>query len=61
MYSFIGKKVLKDHLGSSTDPFCIQNHVIMNRVIKRLRCTTFKVDETFPYKTTTFTMFTIYM
>ena len=42
MYSFIGKKVyiIIDHLGSSTDPCCIQNSVIMNRVIKRLRCIT---------------------
>ena len=38
MYSNIGKSVLNDHLGSSTDPCYIQNRVIMNRVIKRLRC-----------------------
>ena len=38
MYSFIGKKVFKDHLGSSTDPCCIQTRVITNGVIKRLRC-----------------------
>ena len=38
MYRFIGKSVLNDNLGSSTDPCYIQNRVIMNRVIKRLRC-----------------------
>ena len=38
MYSYIAKSVLNDHLGSSNDPCCIQNRVIMNRVIKRLRC-----------------------
>ena len=38
MYSYIGKSVLNDHLGSNTDPCYIQNHVITNRVIKRLRC-----------------------
>ena len=30
--------MLNDHLGSSTEPCYIQNHVIGNRVIKRLRC-----------------------
>ena len=39
MYSLIGKSVLNDHLGSNTDPCYIQNCVIMNHVIKRLRCT----------------------
>ena len=39
MFSYIGKSVPNDHLGSSTDPCYIQNRVIMNRVIKRLRCT----------------------
>ena len=34
----IGKSVSSDHLGSTTDPCYIQNRVIMNRVIKRLRC-----------------------
>ena len=38
MHSKIGKSVLNDHLGSSTDPCYIQNRVITNRVIKRLRC-----------------------
>ena len=38
MYSYIGHSVLNDHLGSSTDPCYIQNRVITNRVIKRLRC-----------------------
>ena len=38
MYSLIGKLVLSDHLGSNTDPCCIPNRVITNRVIKRLRC-----------------------
>ena len=38
MYSYIGKSVLNDHLGSNTEPCYIQNHVITNRVIKRLRC-----------------------
>ena len=39
MYSDIGKEVKNDHLGSNTDPCYIQNRVITNRVIKRLRCT----------------------
>ena len=39
MYSYIAKSVLNDHLGSSNDPCYIQNRVITNRVIKRLRCT----------------------
>ena len=38
MYSYIVKSVFIDHLGSSNDPCYIQNHVIMDRVIKRLRC-----------------------
>ena len=38
MYSYIGKSALNDHMGSSTDMFFIQNHVIMNHVIKRLKC-----------------------
>ena len=37
-YMYIGKSVLNDHLGSSTDPCYIQSRVITNRVIKRLRC-----------------------
>ena len=36
---YIGKGVLNSHLGSNPDPCCIQNRVITNRVIKRLRCT----------------------
>ena len=39
MYSYIAKSVFDEHLGSSNDPCYIQNCVIMNRVIKRLRCT----------------------
>ena len=35
---YIGNGVLKSHLGSNTDLCCIQNRVITNRVIKRLRC-----------------------
>ena len=42
MYNYIGKSVLNDHLGSSTDPCYIQNRVIMNRVIKRLRCSMYE-------------------
>ena len=38
MYSYIGKSVSNDHLGSSTDPCGIQNHVITDSFIKRLRC-----------------------
>ena len=38
MYRFVGKSVLNDNLGSSSDPCYIQNRVIMNCVIKRLRC-----------------------
>ena len=38
MYSYIGKSVSNDHLGSSTDPCGIQNHVITDIFIKRLRC-----------------------
>ena len=38
MYSYIGKSFSNDCLGSSTDPCCIQNRVIMNRIIKKLRC-----------------------
>ena len=34
--------VSNDHLGSSTDSCCIQNCVITNHVIKRLRCITVK-------------------
>ena len=36
----IGKGVLhvNSHLGSNPDPSYIQNHVIMNCVIKRFRC-----------------------
>ena len=37
---YMGKGVLSSHLGSNPDPCCIQNRFIMNRVIKRLRCTT---------------------
>ena len=40
MYSNIGNSGLNDYLGSSTVPCYIQNRVITNRVIKRLRCTT---------------------
>ena len=39
MYSNIGNSGLNDYLGSSSDPCYIQNRVITNRVIKRLRCT----------------------
>ena len=35
MYSFIGKSVLNDHLGSSID-YYIQNHVITNHVMRSL-------------------------
>ena len=35
---YIGKGVLNSSLGSNPDPCCIQNRVITNRVIKRLRC-----------------------
>ena len=37
--------MLNDHLGSNTDPCYIQNCVIMNRVIKRLRCTKFRGNQ----------------
>ena len=36
VHSYIGKLVLYDHLGSSFESCYIQNHVIMNPVIKRL-------------------------
>ena len=39
MYSYLAKSVFNDHLGSSNDLCYIQKHVIMNPVIKRLRCT----------------------
>ena len=42
MYCHIAKSVLNDHLGSSNDPCYIQNRVILNHVIKRLRCTKFR-------------------
>ena len=38
MFSYIAKSVSNDHLGSTNDPCYIQNRVITNRVIKRLRC-----------------------
>ena len=38
MYAYIGKSVSNHHLGFHTDSCCVQNHVIMNLVIKRLRC-----------------------
>ena len=38
MYSYIAKTVFDDHLGSNIDLCYIQNRVIINRVIKRLRC-----------------------
>ena len=38
MYSDIAKSVFNDHLVSSNDPCNIQNRVITNHVIKRLRC-----------------------
>ena len=41
MYSYIRKSALNDHLGSSTDPCYIQNHVMMNRVIKIMRRSNF--------------------
>ena len=44
MYSYIAKSVFNDHLGSSNDPFYIQNRVITNRVIKRLRCNSLLVN-----------------
>ena len=34
---YIRKRVLNSHLGSNPDPCCIQNRVITNCVIKRLR------------------------
>ena len=43
VYSYIGKSVLNDYLGSSTYLCYIQNHVKMNCVIKRLRCTYLQV------------------
>ena len=45
MYSKIGKSVLNDHLGSNIDPCYIQNRVIMNRVIKRLKVYNFQVQK----------------
>ena len=36
---YIGKGVLNSHLRSKPEPCYIQNCVIMNRVIKRFRCT----------------------
>ena len=38
MHCDIGKGVLNSHLGSNPDPCYIQNRVITNRVIKRLKC-----------------------
>ena len=38
IYSYIAKLVFNDHLGSSNDMCYIKNHVIMNCVLKRLRC-----------------------
>ena len=37
MYSYIAKSVFDDHLGSSNEPCYIQNRVITNCVIKRLK------------------------
>ena len=38
MFSYIAKSVSNYHLGSTNDPCYIQNRVITNRVIKRLKC-----------------------
>ena len=38
---YIGKGVLNSNLGPNPDPCCIQNRVITNHVIKRLRCLNF--------------------
>ena len=38
MYSYIGKSVVNDRLEFSTDLCNIQNRVLTNLVIKRLRC-----------------------
>ena len=40
---YIGKEVLNSHLGSKPDQCYIQNCVIMNHVMKRLRCSLFTV------------------
>ena len=39
MYSYIANRVFNDHLGSSNDSCYIQNCVITDCVIKRLRYT----------------------
>ena len=44
MYSYIGKKVKNDHLGFNTDLCYIQNRVITNQLIKRLRCICIKCE-----------------
>ena len=38
---YIGKANSDALLGSNTEPFCIQNSVVINCVIKRLRCIKF--------------------
>ena len=38
MSSYIGNSVLNDHMGSNPIPCYIQNSVILNHVIKRMRC-----------------------
>ena len=43
MYSNIA--VFNGHVGSSNDPCYIKNCVIMNHVIKRLRCTLLVVTQ----------------
>ena len=47
---YIAKSVFDDHLGSSNDQCYIQNRVITNRVIKRLRCTNIDIRQFWKYR-----------
>ena len=37
----IGTGVSDDRLGTNTEQYCIEKYVVMNHVIKRLRCISF--------------------
>ena len=56
LWSFFN--IIYTFLGSILEPCYIQNHVIMNRVIKRLKCTAKLVfafgSKLFPYKVDTY-------
>ena len=66
MYSYIAKSVFNDPNFSSTDPCYIQNCVIMNRVIKRLRCTIYheivdRIGKSVPRVTVLWSCWSLYL